>query len=145
MNELKYFKTSLLSSLVAMVPAMMFFLFVALTSTNGEIDDAPMRAGWGLLFLSPVIFLILIMFFYTITRFLSWLGKLKIQYLEMFVFVVSVLFAYCIASDSLSMFLICFLMFSAWLSIGAVSWNYFGILRYNKRLQVDGSPAALRD
>jgi len=141
MSEPKYFKISLLSSLLTMLPAVIFFVFAGLTGSsvleNGEVDNDPMRAGWALLFLSPVIYTILAIFFYIISRLLFWLGKLQFQYFELFVFLVSAWLSYSIAYDSLRMFLTCFLIFSMWLSIGTASWFYFGILRYNKRLKHD--------
>ena len=147
MKEPKYLKTSLLSGLLTMLPAVIFFVFAIVNGSsilaNGEVDNDPMSAGWGLLFLSPVIYVVLSTFYYSISRLLAWLGKLNIQYLEIFVFVVSALLAYSIAYDNLIMFFITFIVFSIWLSIGSITWFYFGILPHNKSLNLTGEKNAL--
>lgn len=146
MNGPSYLKISLLSSLLTMLPAIIFFVFAGLNGSsvlaNGEVDNDPMRAGWLLLFLSPIIYLILSIFYYGVSRLLARLRKLEILYLEIFVFVASALLAYSIAADNLIIFLITFTVFCIWLSIGAVTWFYFGILPYNKSLNLTGAKNA---
>lgn len=149
MTEPKYLKISLLSGLLTILPAVIFFVFAIINGSsilaNGEADNDPMRAGWVLLFLSPVIYVVLSIFYYSISRLLAWQGKLKFQYLEIFVIAVSALNAYFIAFDNLLMLLISFIVLSIWLSIGSIAWFYFGILPYNKSLNrtlgADAPPA----
>ena len=140
MNEPKYIKISLLAGLLTTLPALILFVFATVNGAsilaNGKVDNDPMRAGVALLFLSPLMYLATSFFYYTTSRFLARLGKLKIQYLEIVVFIVSAFFAYSIAYDNFLIFVINFLVFSIWLSIGSFVWFYFGILPYNKALKL---------
>ena len=139
MNESKYIKISLLASLLTMLPALILFFFATVNGAsilaNGEVDNDPMRAGGALLFLSPLMYLAIFLFYCTTSRLLAWLGKLTIKYLEILVFIVSAFLAYSLAYDDFLIFVINFFVFSIWLSIGSFAWFYFGILPYNKALK----------
>ena len=135
MNKVKFSQRSLIASLIVLFPAILFFVYMATTSSgfleNGDIDNAPMRAGWMLLFLSPILFLMLFLFYYVSSRLLSLFDKLSFIYHEIIVLLFSLIFGYVIAHDSVQYFLFSTSVFGLWLSAGVLSWHYLEGFRYS--------------
>lgn len=131
-----FFKQSLFAELITLAPAILLFIYAGTSSSqilpNGEIDNDPMRAGWALLFLSPIFFLILVMFFYISSRLLFSLDKLNFINHEIIVLVAAAFLSGLIAYDSFKFFLTFAIVFSLWLSTGTVGWHYVERKRYNK-------------
>ena len=136
MKEPPFLKASLLSSLISMLTAIVYlliFLYGQYTSEIveiDEIDNAPIRSAAILLSLSPAIYLILVMFFYVLARILFVFGMLDLKYFVLVALLFSALLALKIGRGDFDLYLFC--MFGVWLSIGAVSWHYFGTSSYNK-------------
>jgi len=131
-----------------MLPAVSFFIYAIYNGAgildSGEVDNDPMRAGWILLFFSPALYLVLVMFFYIVSRILFSFEKLQFKYLELLILLISALLAFQIAHDNVQALFIVFIALSVWLSVGSVSWYYFGILSYNKQLQQTPAHTRLR-
>ena len=131
-----FFIQSLFASFISIAPAISLFVYTA-TDTyvlpeGAEPDNDPMRAGWALLFLSPIIFLVLIIFFYSTSRILFSLKKLNLINHGLLALICGLILSSFIAYDSLKFFIMTTAMVTCWLSIGILAWHYLNKLRYNK-------------
>ena len=132
----QFFIQSLFASFITIAPAIVFFIYGTTGSPEVQVtappDNAPMRAAWGLLFLSPFIFIILLIFFYISSRILFALKKLSFINHEIIVIVSSIALSAVMAHDSLNYFLLFSFINTCWLTIGVIAWYYSNKMRYNK-------------
>ena len=130
----KFFIQSLFASFITIAPAILFFVYGVISNSEIQatevIDNDPMRAAWGLLFLSPFIFIILLVFYYASSRILFSLKKLSFINHEIIVIASAVALSVILANDSLYYFLIFSFINIVWLTTGAIAWHYSNKMRY---------------
>ncbi len=122
----KFLRASLITGIAVVFPVVLLSLALGLSGgdiiSSGEVDNDPMRAGWMILFLSPVFYAIIVAVFYGVTRVLASFGKLRFDVLFILVVVAGIVLASTIAADSLIAFLTTLCASLLLLTVGLVTW-----------------------
>ncbi len=131
-----FMSNSVFTGLFLMVPIILLFTYSAISEpvffVDGSAGNDLVRAGWVLLFLSPIICLVFVAFFYTSSRILFLFKKLNLLNHELFILLTSVGLSCVLAYDNLIFFILFLLIFSISLSIGTMVWHFLEKKRYNK-------------